>query len=363
MRAAVLRDDSGKLNVEDLSIDEPRRNEVLVQMVATGLCHSDLHFIDGTWPAAYPVLLGHEAAGIVQAVGDDVLGIAPGDHVISCLSIFCGTCERCLTGHSYLCENRAVMADRAADAPPRLTDDGGAAVTPFLGLGSFAEEMVVHQNALVKISPDMPLDRAALLGCAVTTGVGAVFRTAGVRPASTVAVIGCGGVGISAVQGAHLAGARQIIAVDLEPRKLEWARELGATHTVDASDGDPVAAVNDLSGGGVDYSFECIGLKATAEQAYGMIRNGGVATVVGMIPLGVTLEIPGADLFLGSKRLQGSFMGSNNFRVDMPHLCELYLGGRLKLDEMVSRTIDLNQVNEGFDAMKAGEVVRAVVAF
>ncbi len=363
MRAALLRDDSGKLTLEDVSVDTPHRNEVLVQTVASGLCHSDLHFIDGTWPASYPMLLGHEAAGIVQAVGEDVVGFEPGDHVISCLSVFCGSCERCLTGHSYLCENRTAIADRGPDNPPRVSDAEGTPVPQFTGLGSFAEEMLVHQNALVKVSPDMPLDRAALLGCAVTTGVGAVFRSAAVRPGSTVAVVGCGGVGISAVQGAHLAGARQIIAVDLEPRKLEWASQLGATHTVDAGEGDPVEAVRELSGGGVDYSFECIGLKATSEQAYGMIRAGGLATVVGMVPLGVSLEIPGADLFLGAKRLQGSFMGSNNFRVDMPHLCDLYLGGRLKLDEMVSKTITLEEINDGFDAMKAGEVVRSVIQF
>jgi S-(hydroxymethyl)glutathione dehydrogenase/alcohol dehydrogenase len=209
----------------------------------------------------------------------------------------------------------------------------------------------------------MPLDRAALIGCGVTTGVGAVFKSAKVEAGSTVAVVGCGGVGISAIQGAHLAGARQIIAVDLEPKKLEWAGQLGATHTVNPSDGDPVAQVQELTGGGVDYSFECIGLKITAEQAYGMIRPGGLATVIGMIPLGVNLEIPGADLFLNAKRIQGSLMGSNNFKVDMPHLCDLYLGGRLKLDEMVSRTIGLDEINEGFAAMKSGDVVRSVIAF
>ena len=363
MRAALLRDESGRLNVEEVSIDTPDRNEVLLQTVASGLCHSDLHFIDGTWPAAYPMLLGHEAAGVVQAIGADVQGIEVGDHVISCLSVYCGHCDRCLTGHSYICENRQATADRARDAAPRITDSEGIGVIQFTGLGSFADEMLVHQNAVVKINPDMPFDRAALIGCGVTTGVGAVFRSAEVKPASTVAVVGCGGVGISAVQGAHIAGARMVIAVDLEPKKLEWATGLGATHTVNPADGDAVAKVRELTGGGVDYSFECIGLKQTAEQAYAMIRAGGLATIVGMIPLGVNLEIPGADLFLGAKRLQGSMMGSNNFKVDMPHLCEMYMSGRLKLDEMVSRTITLEEINEGFDAMKSGEVVRSVIQF
>lgn len=363
MRAAVLRDDSGLLNIEDVSIDKPQRDEVLMQVVASGLCHSDLHFIDGSWPAAYPTLLGHEAAGVVAAVGDDVHGVKVGDHVISCLSIYCGHCERCLTGHSYLCSNRTSTADRAAGATPRITDSEGNAVMQFAGLGSFGEEMLINQNAVVAITPDMPLDRAALIGCAVTTGVGAVFKSAKVEPGSTVAVVGCGGVGISAVQGAHLAGARQVIAVDLEPRKLEWATQLGATHTVNPADGDPVAQVHQLTGGGVDYAFECIGLKLTAEQTYGMIRAGGLATIIGMIPLGVDLAIPGADLFLNAKRLQGSLMGSNNFAVDMPVLCDMYLGGRLKLDEMVSRTITLDEVNDGFEAMKRGDVVRAVIQY
>jgi len=365
MRAAILRDDSGTLNIEDVTIDKPDRNEVLIKTVASGLCHSDLHFIDGSWSflAMYPMLLGHEAAGVVQAIGEDVVGIQAGDHVITCLSMFCGYCERCLTGHSYICSERQQVQGRQPGNQPRIIDNDGAEVNQFTGIGSFGEEMLVHQNGVVKISNDMPLDRAALVGCGVTTGVGAVFRSAEVKPGSTVAVVGCGGVGISTIQGAHLAGARQIIAVDLEQQKLDWATQLGATHTVNPNDGDPVAQVLELTSGGVDYSFEAIGLKQTAEQAYGMIRAGGLATIMGMIPPGVNLEIDGADLFLSAKRLQGSIMGSNNFKVDMPHLCDLYLGGRLKLDEMVSRTITLDEINDGFTAMKNGEVVRAVIDF
>tara|TARA_B100000131_G_scaffold125433_1_gene122685 strand:+ start:252 stop:1382 length:1131 start_codon:yes stop_codon:yes gene_type:complete len=365
MRAAILRDDSGTLNIEDVTIDKPDRNEVLIKTVASGLCHSDLHFIDGSWSflAMYPMLLGHEAAGVVQAVGEDVVGIQAGDHVITCLSMFCGYCERCLTGHSYICSERQQVQARQPGNQPRIIDNDGAEVNQFTGIGSFGEEMLVHQNGVVKISNDMPLDRAALIGCGVTTGVGAVFRSAEVKPGSTVAVVGCGGVGISTIQGAHLAGARQIIAVDLEQQKLDWATQLGATHTVNPNDGDPVAQVLELTSGGVDYSFEAIGLKQTAEQAYGMIRAGGLATIMGMVPPGVNLEIDGADLFLSAKRLQGSIMGSNNFKVDMPHLCDLYLGGRLKLDEMVSRTITLDEINDGFTAMKNGEVVRAVIDF
>jgi S-(hydroxymethyl)glutathione dehydrogenase/alcohol dehydrogenase len=363
MQAAVMRDNSGTLVIEDLEIDKPIRGEVLIRTVASGLCHSDLHFIDGSWPSQIPIVLGHEAAGIVEAVGEGVTEFEPGDHVISCISMFCGRCERCLTGHSYLCQKRASMMDRDSGEAPRLIDSDGDAITGFAGLATFAEQMLVRENAIVKITDEMPLDKAALIGCGVTTGVGAVFRSAEVKPGSTVAVIGCGGVGISAVQGAHLVGARKIIAIDLEPRKLEWAQQLGATHVVNPSDGDPVAKVRELTDGGVDYSFECIGLKLTAEQAFHMIREGGLATIMGMIPPGVNLEINGVELFMSAKRLQGSLMGSNNFTIDMPHLCDLYLGGRLKLDEMVSATISLDEINEGFDAMKNGEVVRSIVDF
>lgn len=358
-----MRDDSGILQIEDIQIDQPMRGEVLLRTIASGLCHSDLHFIDGSWPAQPPVILGHEAAGVVEAVGEDVTEFEPGDHVVSCISMFCGRCEKCLTGHSYICENSGAMMTRPPGSPPRLVDAAGDPVTGFGGLASFAEQMLVRENAIVKISDEMPLDRAALIGCAVTTGVGAVFRSAEVKPSSKVAVIGCGGVGISAVQGAHLAGARQIVAVDLEPQKLEWARQFGATHTVNPAAGDPVEQVRNLTGDGVDYSFECIGLKATAEQAFAMLRSGGLATIIGMMPPGVNIEIPGMELFLTTKKLQGSLMGSNNFTIDMPHLCDLYLGGRLKLDEMVSRTISLDEINEGFDAMKNGEVVRSVIDF
>lgn len=363
MRAAVLREEVDDLAIEEVDLDGPHRDEVLIQTAASGLCHTDLHFIDGTWSTQLPTILGHEAAGVVQAVGEDVRGISVGDHVITCLSVFCGECPDCLTGRSYLCENSRATALRSADSEPRITDSSEQPIGQLFGLGAFAEQMLVHQNAAVAVNPDMPLDRAALIGCAVITGVGSVTRTASVAPGSTVAVVGCGGIGVSAIQGAQLAGARTIIAVDLEPRKLEWARHFGATHTINASEGDPVALVREIAAGGVDYSFECVGLKLTAEQAYRMIRTGGVTTVIGMIPVGVDLEIPGADLFMGAKRIQGSRMGSNNFKVDMPILCELYLNGRLNLDDMVTRTIELDDINDGFAAMKSGDVLRSVIDF
>jgi S-(hydroxymethyl)glutathione dehydrogenase/alcohol dehydrogenase len=361
MRAALLREIPGKLEIDEVEVGSPGPHEVLLRTVAAGLCHSDLHFMEGKYPYPTPALLGHESAGVVEAVGDQVSYVQPGDHVITCLSVYCGNCEPCLTGHLSLCLGKDATR-RSPGEPPRLTH-GGAEVHPLLDMGSFAERMLVHEHGLVKIREDMPLDRAALIGCGVTTGVGAVFNTAKVEPGSTVAVIGCGGVGLNCIQGAAIAGAGRVIAVDMLESKLELARQFGATHTVDASQGDPVGQVRDLADGiGVHYSFEAIGMKQTSEQAFGMLRAGGTCTVIGMIPVGQSVEIPGYEL-LSEKRLMGSNMGSNRFRVDMPRYIDLYLQGRLKLDELVSRRIGLDEVNDGFDAMKAGEVARSVIMF
>jgi S-(hydroxymethyl)glutathione dehydrogenase / alcohol dehydrogenase len=361
MRAAVLNSIPGKLDVEEVQIGEPGPREVLVRTVAAGLCHSDLHFMEGKYPYPCPAVLGHESAGVVEAVGSMVHYVQPGDHVITCLSAFCGHCSQCTDGHLTLCENKGTELVRQPGEPPRISRDGEA-VSQFLHLSSFAEQMLIHEHALVKIDAEMPLDRAALIGCGVTTGLGAVFRTARVAPGESVAVIGCGGIGLSAVQGARIAGANRIVAVDTNPAKLELAQQLGATHMVDASVDDPVAAVKELTGGGVHHSFEAVGLKQTAEQSYRMLRNGGQATVIGMIPVGTQIEIHGPDLLM-EKTLTGSNMGSNQFRTDMPRFVEMYLDGRLHLDEMVSRTISLDEINEGFDEMKSGTVTRSVIRF
>ncbi len=360
MKAAVLNQIPGELEIEEITIDKPARSEVLIRTVNAGLCHSDLHFMTGDWQMPPPLLMGHEAAGVVEAVGEDVSYVKPGDHVITCLSGFCGTCRYCTNGQLSLCPNKRKLQERSQ---PSLVNHEGTAVTPFTGLGAFAEQMLVHEHFVVKIREDMPLDKAALIGCGVTTGLGAVFRTAKVEPGSTVCVIGAGGIGMSAVQGARIAGAGKIIAVDLSDTKLEQAQALGATHVVNASEGDPVGAVQEITGGGVDYSFEAIGLKATAEQSFNMLAPGGTATVIGMIPINQNLEIPGYQLFLMEKKLQGSMMGSNQFRTDMPRFIDLYLDGRLKLDEMVSQHIHLEQVNEGYDAMKQGDTMRTIIDF
>ena len=285
--------------------------------------------------------------------------VKPGDHVITCLSVFCGHCEQCLTGHLSLCQEPET--NRTKEEEPRLSQNEQP-LTPFAQLGSFAEMMLVHEHALVKVREDMPMDRAALIGCGVTTGIGAVIHTAAVEPGSTVAVIGCGGIGLSAINGAALAGASRIIAVDMVASKLELARKFGATDLVDASDGEAVEKVREMTGGGVHYSFEAIGLKATAEEAFRMLRAGGTATVIGMIPPGQMVSLHGVD-FLSEKKIQGSMMGSNRFRVDMPRFVDFYLQGKLHLDDMISNRIALADINEGMAALETGEIARSVIMF
>ena len=358
MRAAILREAPGALQIEDVSHDKPGPREVLVRTVAAGLCHSDLHFMEALYPHPLPAVLGHESAGVVEAVGDQVTYVQPGDHVITCLSVYCGNCENCLSGHLAICDDKN-STNRPASASPRLFK-GDEPLQQFLYMSSFAEYMLVHEHGVVKIRKDMPLDRAALIGCGVTTGIGAVLNTAKVEP--TVAVLGCGGIGLNAVQGAALAGAARIIAVDLNPMKLELAKTFGATDVVNGSEGDAVKQVRELTKGGVHYAFEAIGLKVAAEQAFGMLRRGGTACVIGMIPVGQKVEVPGYEL-LSEKRLMGSNMGSNRFRIDMPRYIDLYLDGRLKLDELVSARIALDDINEGFANMKAGSVARSVIVF
>ena len=360
MKAAVLHAPNQPLTIEEVELTRPQAREVLLRTAFAGLCHSDLHFIEGLYPHPTPCVLGHASAGVVEAVGEGVTYVKPGDHVITCLSVFCGTCPQCVTGHPNLCENTEVKMPPGVSR--RLTWKGGELMNQFLNLSSFGEQMLVHENSMVKIDPDIPLDRAALVGCGVMTGVGAVFNAAKVEPGATVAVIGCGGVGLSAVNGAALAGAERIIAIDTVASKLEIARELGATDTLNASNADPVKEVRDMTGGGVHYSFEALGTKTTAEQAFGMLRPGGTATIIGMVPLGVKIELHGYD-FLRDRKLQGTSMGGNRFRVDMPRLLSLWRQGRLKLDHLISGRIKLGEINEGFAALKSGAPVRQLIDF
>ena len=359
MKAAVLHEVNQPLQMEDIDVALPGPREVLVRTKASGVCHSDLHFVEGLYTTTMPVVLGHEAAGIVEAIGSQVNYVSPGDRVICCLSVFCGQCERCTTGRPVLCSRTGLV--RGQDEAPRLSQ-GGASVTQFANLGAYAEMMLVHENSLVKIEQDIGFEQMALIGCGATTGLGAAMNTAKVEPGSTVAVIGCGGVGLNAIQGAKLAGALRIIAIDGVEDKLTLAREFGATDVIDASSGDVETKVKDLTKGGVDYSFEAIGKKETAEQSFSILRAGGTATIIGMIPQGVKIELDGAS-FLRERRIQGSSMGSNHFRVDMPRYVDFYLQGRLKLDELVSRRLTLEDVNEAFKYMKEGSVARSVMMF
>jgi len=361
MRAAVLEQQPGELVIDEISLTTPEADEVLIPTTACGLCHSDLHMIDGHLPSPLPAVLGHEAAGIVQAVGDDVTEFALGDRVVSCLSMFCGNCRECGVGDTWLCENRHALGKRS-DGSSRLWR-GEVEVNQMTGLGAFAEEMLVHRNAIVKVPDELPLELGALLGCAVITGVGSVFNGARVRPGSTVAVIGCGGVGLNIVQGAALAGAERIIAVDLNDEKLSLASTFGATDVVNGSTTDTIAAVLELTSGGVDAAFEAIGTPTTAQQAFGMIRPGRTAYLVGLPSATAKIELPGALMLLQGRGLQGLFMGSNNFKRDIPMLANLYLQGRLRLDELVAARIDLAQVNDGYAAMRKGTEARSVIVF
>jgi S-(hydroxymethyl)glutathione dehydrogenase/alcohol dehydrogenase len=363
MLAAVLHTSPGSLSLEEVLIDEPMSHEVLIRTAAAGLCHSDSHFMEWSSPGWRPTVLGHEGAGVVEAVGSAVAYVKPGDHVITCLAAFCGECEYCLTGRPNLCANAKERCRRGANDPPRLRLADGSPLVQFAGLAAFAEKMLVHEHVVVKIDDDIPLDRAALVGCAVPTGAGAALREAQVRPGATVAVIGCGGIGLNVIQGAVIAGARRTIAIDINDGKLETARVFGATDVINNSAGDALDQVNRLlpSDGGVDYSFEALGLKQTFELAFSLLRTGGTATMLGVSF--DTFEIPIHDLLSRSRSIKGCIMGGVQFRQDLPYFLELYKAGRLKLDELISSRISLKDINEGYAAISHGAIARSVVVF
>ena len=362
IEAAIFRKPHDPLTIEAIDLDKPMAREVLVRTVATGVCHSDLHVVDGVgrWPLDRPIVLGHEGAGIVEAVGPEVTSVRVGDHIVACLSGFCGTCPQCLSGHPNVCSN-SIVARKEGEAP-RLAL-GGQPVRQFINISSYAEKMLLHENSIVRIDPDIPLDKAALVGCGVLTGVGAALRSAGLEAGQTVAVYGCGGVGLSIVQGARIGGARQIIAVDQFESKREMALKVGATHFVNSADDDPVKAVRALTGGaGVDHAFEAVGNAKLCRQAIESLAIRGTATIVGVLPPDATIEFPWMAI-RPECRVQTSRMGSNRFRIDIPHYLEFYKQGRLDLDAMVTRKGHLGDINEAFRAMKAGEVARTVLTF
>ncbi len=364
-RAAVLFEAGQKLEVREVEVQDPGPGEVRIEMVAGGVCHSDLHVMTGHLSAPLPAVLGHEGAGIVSDTGAGVTSVRPGDHVIPLWRLSCGECVYCTGGRPALCAAGTEIrwSGRLADGTSRFKLDG-AEIKHFAGVSSFSNYTVVPEKAVLKIPDDLPLERAALLGCAVITGVGAVVNAARVRPGSSVAVFGTGGVGINVVQGAVLAGAEKIIAVDLMASRLEHARRFGATHTIDASVGDPVAQVRDLTGGaGVDYAFEVVGLPATMRQAYDSLAKRGVATVVGITPTTAEVTIPSLSLVYEERVLTGSLYGSAAPKTDIPRLIDLYRAGRLKLDELLTRSYPIEEINQAYEALESGETLRSVVTF
>lgn len=364
-RAAVLSGVGRPLEVRpDVEVEAPRAGEVKVRMRTAGVCHSDLSVQDGTLIQPTPIVLGHEGAGVVEEVGEGVASLSPGDHVVVSWVPQCGRCFFCAAGQSHLCEQATVpMASGGLlDGTTRLRSQGGP-LYQMAASGTFAEVAVVPETSLVKVPEDLDPAVASLLGCAVLTGVGAALNTAGVGPGDSVAVVGCGGVGLNVVQGARIAGAGRIIAVDVHEAKLAMARRFGATDTVHAGDGDPVSRVMSLTGQrGVDVAFEVIGLQRTIDQTLTMARRGGRAVLVGIPAMDVTVSFPAFfGVVLAAKTLTGCWYGSSDVRRDVPRLVELYARGDLLLDELVSRTVPLDEVNDAFAAMRAGEVARTVI--
>jgi S-(hydroxymethyl)glutathione dehydrogenase/alcohol dehydrogenase len=361
MRAAVVNAIGAGFDIEDIEIDVPLGREVLVEVKAVGLCHSDLHFAEHDFGNPLPAVLGHELAGVVAAVGPEVSEVLIGQRVVGSLVRWCGTCENCTNDLSYRCTQRHTLVRAAGDAP-RLRRADGTAVTAAMGTAAFAEYALIHENQLVVVPEALPFAQAALLGCSTITGAGAVLNTATVSPGDSVAVIGCGGVGLNVLSGALLAQAGTIIAIDTQPAKLELAREFGATHVVDASQGDPVQAVRDITGGGAKHVFEVVGIEATTLQAVRMTATGGTAYLVGLHRPGSTTTLDMmADVLAPQRTIVGVYMGSADIRVDIPRYAELYLDGELNLDSLISRQIKLSEINDGFDEMRRGSAARSVI--
>lgn len=363
MQAAVLTSVGSDLEIrDDITIAPPGPGEVRVRIEASGVCHSDLSVQNGTIPMPTPIVLGHEGAGVVEEVGEGVTSVAPGDHVVLSFVPRCGECEACLRGQPFLCETSAMAAAGGLlDGSTRLSSaEGGLHQMAFLG--TFGQVAVVPEISTVKIDDDVPLDIAALIGCGVLTGVGAALNTATIQEGDTVAVLGCGGVGLNVIQGARIAGAGRIIAIDKFASKLEMAKQFGATDLVNPDDGDTVGQVMGLTEKGVHVSFEVIGLEPTIMAAIDMLRPGGEAVLVGVPRMDVVLNLSAAFTFLYlNKTVKGCWYGSADVRRDVPKLISLWQDGRLKLDELISREITIEEVNGAFEAMESGEVARSVI--
>jgi S-(hydroxymethyl)glutathione dehydrogenase / alcohol dehydrogenase len=364
-KAAILFKVGEKLDIREVDVEAPHAGEVLIKMAVGGVCHSDLHVMTGNLVAPLPAILGHEGSGIVADVGPGVTSLKPGDHVIPFLRLSCGFCEYCSGGRPALCPSgtQIRMTGRLLDGTTRFKL-AGEEIKYFAGVSAFSEYTVMPATGVIKIPDDFPLDMAALIGCGVITGVGAVFNAARVKPGSSVAVFGAGGVGINVIQGAAIAGAEKIIAVDLLESKLEFARPFGATHTINAKETKPVEAIRELTGGrGVDYAFEVIGLPQTIRQAYDSLSKRGMAVVVGLSPMTTEVSVPVMTLVYEERMLTGSVYGSSRPWTDLPMLINLYRAGKLKLDELLTRRYPFGQINEAYAALERGEVLRSIVTF
>lgn len=359
MQAAVVNEITGRFDVEEIDIDEPRGREVLVEVRAAGLCHSDMLVASIDRGRPLPLVCGHELAGVIAAVGPEVREFTPGDHVVGSEVRFCGHCEECLSGAVYRCLSVAEL-DRAPGGAPRLSR-AGEPVAGF-GLSAFAEYSICHENQLTRIRPEVPFPQAAVIGCAISTGIGAIINTARVRPGDTVAVIGLGGIGLNILQGAKLAGATTIIGIDIHPAKLELAAVFGATHVIDGGAEDSVARVREITGRGVHHSFEAIGRVETQRQTIEMTRVGGGAYLIGIPASPQPLEIAALPMLIGGQRkVQGVFMGSSNPRIDIPTYANLYLQGAIKLDELIAQEISLSSINEAYRLQEGGAIARSVI--
>ena len=360
--AAVLYEIKKPLVVEEVELSDPGAHEVLVRWAANGVCHSDLHVVTGDYPHPLPVVLGHEAAGVVEKVGAGVDTVKPGDHVCSSYIPSCGRCAYCIGGQPTMCALRDKPRWLMHDGTTRLRKDG-VPLHHFLQVAGYATHAVLPEQSVIPIRKDAPLDVACLVSCGVLAGAGPVFNRAKVPPGASVAVWGCGGVGLNTIQAAKMVGAGKIIAVDVVRQKLQWAEEFGATHVVDASKDDAVAAVHALSGtGGVDFAFEVVGTQRTVEQALLATHRGGTCVVVGVCPAGTRISIDPL-LLLQQRVLTGTSFGGGHQRTDVPMLIDLYMSGKYKLDEMISRRVPLGGLNEAFELMVQGEVKRSVVVF
>ena len=359
MRAALLQNtgDEKLAIVDDIEIGPPGPGEVTVQIKATGVCHSDLHAMQGSLPQTAPFVPGHEGAGVITEVGEGVTGLAVGDHVVVAWSPPCGKCNNCVERKQpHLC----VMIQFAIAGVPRFTRNGEP-VYGMAGTGTFAEFLTLPQEAAVKIDDDIPFEIASLIGCGVSTGVGAAINTAKVEPGSKVVVFGCGGVGIAAIQGAHVAGAAIIVAVDLNEEKLELAKKFGATHGCKPDD---LAALQaELTGDGFDYAFEAIGLPVTMRAAYDAVRRGGTACVIGVGAMDKEVSFNGFEIFFSEKNFMGSYYGSVDVRSDFHRLLSLWKSGQLNLDGMITNRMNISEINEAFDIMRRGEAIRTVITF